>query len=172
MCTIGGHGFTAAMKQKRSHLHMKFQAQKHSARNNWRIRRLSIVMRDFIAKISNGKPNEIANGENQTRQFTRTAGMRGKMTRACKTVGADNSQDVHFKGNKELGSRHWLSKRFSCKEPEEYGPNYGKTAQSPSAPPHCVNCLVSQARTLIILQNKCFEFPHVFPRVIASKNIR
>lgn len=58
------------------------------------------------------------------------------------------------------GSRYRLSE-WTRKKSEEYGPNYGKTAQSLSAPPHCVNCPVSQAGTLIILQNKCFEFPHV-----------
>jgi len=76
-----------------------------------------------------------------------------------------------FEEDKELDSRHWLSER-SYKKPEEYGPNYSKTAQSPSTPPHCVNCPVSQAGTLIILQNKCFEFPHVSLCVTASKNIR
>jgi len=87
-----------------------------------------------------------------------------------KTMDIDNWK-ARFEENKELDSKHWLSKR-SYKKSEEYGPNYSKTAQSPSAPPHCVNCLVSQAGTLIILQNKCFEFPHVSLCVIASKNIR
>jgi len=41
--------------------------------------------------------------------------------------------EKRFAENKELGSRHWLSKR-SYKKPEEYGPNYSKTAQSPSTP--------------------------------------
>jgi len=73
---------------------------------------------------------------------------------AAKPPALDDSRRAPREGNKESPGQDTGYPGGPAKSLEEYGPNYGKTAQLrwsvPLSPPRCVNCPVSQAEALII----------------------